>query len=440
MLIVVDEITPRLRYVFDRIRDFRGVDFHLEVANELLQKEGYYYSQSWSSSQKGMKAAKLLFEKQLFDGKLSSSCFQEEDCLAFDEVTDPLAAIFYHLSRMEEYNYTNYDKHGRFQAKDSFLVRYGWAKKLMTERWMDAFLKDYSQQMEIPFPNYDKTLNLTLTFDIDNTFAFKWKPATRIIGSYFKDLLRFDFQRIRTKTAVLFGGRKDPYDTFDKIIEYATDGTKVQLFWLLGDFDEFDRNVANTSPKHLAFIQQLGTKIPIGLHPSYASNSSDEKLKKEKEILEKVQGKKVLSSRQHFLKLQFPVTYERNISVGFQEDYTLGFGDIIGFRAGTIRKHPFFNILKNREEKYWIHPFSYMDGTFKDYLVLNNAEAEKEIIEITDESHRFGGDFIVIWHNETISEWHNWKGWSYLIEFTKRRIYETNDRFSDKRIRMENKS
>lgn len=426
--IAVDKITPRICYVFDIVKLFRCVDFQLVLIKDLKEGEqAYYYSQRLPAENKGLKAAALLYEDTWRKPELTKGMFGDEECLLFEGIVDPLAAVFYHLTRMEEYNYTNYDKHGRFQFKDSFVNQFNWVTKLMTERWIDIFLKDVFNQLEISPITAETSLKLQLTFDIDNTFAFKWKPASRIFGSYFKDLGRFDFKRIIVKTQTLLGWRKDPYDTFDKIKSFQMDGIDVQLFWLLGDFGTFDRNVSNTSKKHLDFIRKLGKELNIGLHPSYASNANNEKLANEKQLLEKVLGKPVDKSRQHFLKLQFPSTYRRNMQVGLKADYTLGFGDVLGFRAGTLRCFPFFDISENKQHDFWIHPFAYMEGTLKEYLQLSFEESKKVLLPLIKEAKLFGGNFITIWHNETISNWHSWKGWVELIDFTQRNIYEINN-------------
>ena len=426
--VAVDKITPRICYVFDIIRLFRRVDFQPVLIEYLKEEEqAYFYSQELSVENKGLKASVLLYEDAWRVPGLTKGMFEGEECLAFEGVADPLAAIFYHLTRMEEYNYTNYDKHGRFQFKDSFVNQFNWETKLMTERWIDIFLKDVFFQLQI-FPiTVEASLKLRLTFDIDNTFAFKWKPASRILGSYFKDLMRLDFKRIAVKTQTLLGCRKDPYDTFDKIKSFQMNGIDVQLFWLLGDFGAFDRNVPNTSKKHLNFIRQLGKELNIGLHPSYASNTNSERLSNEKQLLEKVLGRPVDKSRQHFLKLQFPFTYQRNMEAGLKADYTLGFGDALGFRAGTLRCYPFFDISENKQYDVWIYPFVYMDGTLREYLRFSLEESKRALLPLIEEAKRFGGDFISIWHNETISDWSDWKGWVELIDFTQRNIYETDN-------------
>lgn len=411
-------------YVLDRINDFRGVNYQLVELPIENSEESYWYSQFHTHS-KGLLASPLLFETDTSTQlRIEKSLFLSEECLSFNAISDPLASIFFLLTRMEEYNYSNYDHHDRFQTKDSVLSTYGWLQKLVVERWIDVFLLDYQQKMNVQIVAQKSTLRFTLTVDIDNTFAFKWKPFPRIIGSYFKDVLHGDWQRITAKTATLFRFKKDPYDTFDLIYSYQKQGVDVILFWLLGDLSRFDRNVSNRSRRHLKWIEKQSKRLTLGIHPSYQSNLHFEQLEKEKNILENTIHQKVSFSRQHFLKLKFPETYQRNQKVGLDEDFTMGFGDQIGFRAGTLRPFPFFDLSKNQSTNYRIHPFAYMDGTFSDYLKFSPDESMKTIQKLIDEASQYGGNFIAIWHNESLSEWHQWKGWKSVLDFTIRAIHE----------------
>lgn len=427
MNIVVEKITPRIQYVFQRIEDFRlGLKIQLFEIDADFPSNSYRYQRSHSTDI-GLTASDVLYDTEIKNYQLSKENFMREECLAFDRIVDPLAAIFYHLTRMEEYHLQETDAHGRFQSKNSFLADFNWMKKLMVERWIDVFIEHYQQVTGEAITNQKSSLKFTLTIDIDNTFAFRWKPVSRIIGSYIKDFLRFDFSRISSKTTTLLLGKKDPYDTYEIIQNYKKQGIPVQLFWLLGDLSPHDRNVSNSNKKHLTFIRDLSQNLSIGLHPSYVSNCELEALRKEKSILENTLSHPVVQSRQHFLKLQFPSTYQRNIEVGLEEDYTMGFGDQLGFRAGTLRSFPFFDLSKNQVEDYLIHPFAYMDGTLHDYLHLTISESKEVVSELIEEAKKHGGNFIAIWHNETLSDWGNWNGWKEVLETTIQEIHETHN-------------
>jgi hypothetical protein len=141
-------------------------------------------------------------------------------------------------------------------------------------------------------------------------------------------------------------------------------------------------------------------------------------LEREKSRIDTILGNEVKFSRQHFLKLSLPVTYQNLIKKGFTDDFSMGFADEIGFRAGTARPFKFFDLSKNSATDYTIHPFAYMDGTIHEYKNWSIEESKVEIEKIYREVEKFGGDFICIWHNETIGNFSKWKGWTEVLDFT----------------------
>ncbi|MFZ9586930.1 MAG: hypothetical protein ACO29U_04960, partial [Crocinitomicaceae bacterium] len=128
--------------------------------------------------------------------------------------------------------------------------------------------------------------------------------------------------------------------------------------------------------------------------------------------------KPVTKNRQHFLVLNLPTTYQSLIHQNITDDYSMGYADIAGFRAGTARSFPWFDLEKNDITNLIIHPFSYMDGTLKEYLNLEPHEAKLKIAELFKEVCLHGGQFSYIWHNETIGDYAHWNGWKDVFTYT----------------------
>ncbi len=219
---------------------------------------------------------------------------------------------------------------------------------------------------------------------------------------------------------VISGSKKDPYDNFDKIYEIHRRGFDVKLFWLLGDYGKYDKNISYKHKRHIRLIKKMGKIATIGIHPSYKSNSNEFFVHNEIERLQNILSKHVQNSRQHYLKMTLPNTYETLIEQGIENDYSMGYADICGYRAGTARKHLWFNVLTNQKTKLKIHPFAYMDGTLNEYLGMSPESAQEKIVELFMEAKKYGGDFIFIWHNDTINDYGHWLGWSQVLEFTLR--------------------
>ena len=312
MLIFVVQISERLNYTLDFVFHERGMEYKL--TNDHLFFEHYEgakfnYSERHFDDVIQLIPSTILFDEDLIVYEIHSAIFEKEDCLSFNQTIDPLASIFYVLSRMEEYTSTLEDEHGRFEAKNSLLFRYKWLEKAVCDRWAEAFLKFLTSHKLISFKKTPKAIAICPTFDIDNAFAYQWKEGIRRWLSIGKDFLKGNRLRINERKQVTKGARIDPYDTYDYILEIAERGFIVNMFWLLGDYAKYDKNLSFKDVRHQRLIRKMAWKTIVGIHPSYKSNSYEYYLLNEKERLEVILNREVIHSRQHFLKFSVSTTY-----------------------------------------------------------------------------------------------------------------------------------
>lgn len=421
MLIYVDQITERLIYTFDFIFKDRGVAYELSndwQSFELSTAPKWLYSERYHENHLQLLPSTLLFDEALFAYAIDKNLFFKEECLSFNRITDPFASVFYILSRFEEYGNTIKDEHERFPASQSVLFRFNWLQRAVCDRWAMDIIAFLSEQLKHELKPWFIPTRMVPSFDIDNTYAFKWKEGWRKWFSYARDYLRKDKLRLEARRAFEKGEIPDPYDSFDEIKSLAERGFETQIFWLLGEYAQYDKNISSADRRHQALIRVMSNFADIGLHPSYRSNQSMIYLETEKKTLEQILDSKVSRSRQHFLKLEFPHTYKSLLELGFTDDYTLGYAEEPGFRAGTARPFFFFDLMSNRPTKLLLHPFCYMDNTFHDYKKTSPEVAQLSIRNLYQEVQQFGGDFIFIWHNHNITDFGTWKGWKAVYEYT----------------------
>ena len=415
MLVFVEKITPRLIYTFDFVFAARGVNYSFCTSKTKFEEGVSATKLNYSVlniDSLTIEASHLLFEDRVEKQKLEKESFEGIGCLAFDKVIDPIASVFYILSRYEEYVSDSKDHHGRFPFEESVLAKFNWIESAICDHWANKICSFLEVKIE-----KDKSVKIIPTFDIDNTYAFLNKDKKRRVLSSIKDLLFFNFKRLKERNNA-FKQKADPYDTFARIKEIAKTFSGTKIFWLVESDGKFDRNVRIDNPSHIALIQEIKNIAKINLHPSYDSNSDSKKIQIEKEKLEKVLGEEVDSSRQHFLKLDLPKTYRALINNGFSDDYTMGFAEHSGFRSGTARTHLWFDLLNNEITELHLHPFVYMDGSLKEYMSLSIEESKKKILKLYREIYDYGGNFIFIWHNETIGDYDKWGGWSEVLNYT----------------------
>lgn len=419
--IYVDQISERLIYTLDFIFKERGLTYKLNNDFYTFQASSnhkFNYSERHFEEIHQLVPSTLLFDEAIFTYAIGKGLFHEEICLTFNRTVDPLASIFYILSRMEEYTEHRLDEHGRFSSKYSVLSENGWLQKAMSDRWAVDFLNFLSLKVGIDNSFLINYVEIRPSFDIDNAYAYLYKGTIRTNFSIVRDYLKKDKVRIIERKKVFNGSLKDPYDTYDYIEEIVDRGYKVNLFWLLADYAKYDKNISYKRDEFIALIQRMNQKTISGIHPGYRSNSYPLYVGNEKERLESILDDKVEHSRQHFLRLSISKTYSTLLSIGVKHDYSMGYADNVGFRAGTGRPFLWFDLSKNKITDLVIHPFVYMDGTLNEYLKITTTESCQLIDQLYQELKEFGGDFMFLWHNETIGNYNKWEGWKDVLEYT----------------------
>ena len=415
VLVIVDDISARIQYTFDFIFKMRGVEYTLVESIDTFndfQGAKLNYSKQKCSDGISFTPSGLLNETGIWNGNLDKVKIESVDCLSFNGNKDLVASVFYVLTRMEEYNCYSYDDHDRFPFSHSILKKYEWVEQAVCDRWASYIIVDLLKVEVVK-----SKVEIIPTFDIDNTYAFKLKSGKRRALSKLKDVVKLDAKRI-TKRKSVENGEKDPYDTFDKIIEVGKQFSGVKVFWLIASEGSKDRNVPIENIQHRKLIKRVAQSVEVNIHPSYGSFLNASQVMSERDGLESITGSSIVRSRQHFLRFQLPKSYRDLIDAGIRNDYSMGFAENVGFRSGTARAHNWFDLERNEVTELTLHPFTYMDGTLLEYMSLTPEESKRRIQKLYAEIQNFGGDFIFLWHNETIGEYGKWKGWSQVLDFT----------------------
>lgn len=326
---------------------------------------------------------------------------------------DLFSAVFFLCSRYEEYLPFEGDEHGRYKAEDSVAFKYGFIREPIVEQWTKAL----AEMLNIPFST--KGYKYQLTVDVDSAWELKGRSFIKTIALCLRDLVFFKWDRLSLRCAVVFGKKKDPWDTFGYINEMQGKlKEKVRFFFLLGNTHPNDSSLSFSKKEIKDLIITLQKKNKVGIHPSYASNDSEKILKKEYMSLAAIVENKPLHSRQHYLKLQFPETYNHLIQLGILEDYSLGWPGQIGFRTGCSRPVPFYNIEQEKQTHLMLVPLIVMDRTLKDYMKVDRETAIEEIYELKEKVKAVGGQFTILFHNDALSDCGVWTGWRKVFEET----------------------
>ena len=420
IIIYSDTISPRLVYTLNVLFKYvLGVDYKLTrdfkyFKRSLLFKINYSSKAVEDSLQ--IVPSILLFEKGYKEQIINVEW--EKDIPFFfktkgDLPFDILASTFYMISRYEEYLSFEPDVHNRFKAEDSLAFKQGFLKKPVVNLWA----KKLQETLVKLFPNIvfpKKEVSYLNTLDIDMAYAYKAKGVFKFLGGFVKSIIKNNKEDIENRKLYL-RTKKDPFDTYD-FIKNCSENIKTHYFFLLGDRGQYDPNIHYYKRGLKKLILKLNKEHEIGIHPSYQSNKEPKRVLKEIKRLEKILKEKVEISRQHFLKMSFPETYENLINQNIKKDYSLGFASQIGFRGGICSVYPFYNLETELQRPLWIVPFEVMDGTLNNYLSLEPVQALKEVESLIAEVKNVNGLFVPLWHNSSLSETGDWKGWRQVYK------------------------
>lgn len=322
---------------------------------------------------------------------------------------DPFAATFYLITRYEEYTIPERDIHGRFAASSSLAFKHGFIEIPVIDIWA-SMIRDILQKRYPLYPFPTKKFTFLPTIDVDVAYAYKGRGLLRNAGAILKTGFRLNKQLQRIRTWI--GNSPDPYNTFDRIYEWHMQWKlKPILFFQVGKYGKFDKNIPANHPLMQKLINNAKHTSDIGLHPSYPSYLNSEIVKEEKKLLERIIGREITKSRQHYLRLSIPETYSILEDSGIAEDYSMGYADAVGFRAGTCTPFLFYDLSQERVTNLRIIPFCIMDGTLNQYFRLNSEQAYDKVREISGRIKQVGGTMVTIWHNQSFSEDKVWTGW-----------------------------
>lgn len=348
------------------------------------------------------------------DGAYSKAIFPTDGSADYNY--DPLAAVFYMVTRYEEYLSTKKDHHGRFDPSNVFSYQHGFYLKPMVHYWVEE-LKD---KLQTKFPDFEfpeKNFRALATIDVDNGYAYRGKGTVRTAGAYAKDLLRFKFKSFMERTHVLTGHKKDPFNYYKFQKKVCTNhGIPLRYFILCSGKTEHDHSLDNKSMAFRKLVKKVRFCGKVGIHPSYYSNENASKLNREIRILSKLLRKRVRHSRQHFIKLTFPETYRRLINAGIHTDYSMGYPDRPGFRACIAEPYPFYDLEKEEITQLTIVPFQVMDSHYYDYKKVNSKTGVEQMLEVMEEVKKVSGMFVFVFHDRAFAPWPEFEGWKKAFE------------------------
>jgi hypothetical protein len=339
--------------------------------------------------------------------------FQNESKIGFDI----FAASFYLLSRYEEYLPNQKDKYERYDHQNSLAFKENFLHRPLINIWIED-LKKIIAEKNITYKPKKKQFIFLPTYDIDMARSFVGKGFARNTANFVKEFFTFRFADFFARYKTLCGMKKDPFDTFDRMNElHQIHQLHPRYFFLVAEKrSEKDKNISPFHPIMRKLIQDTEKQYDVGLHPSWRSNENEKILKTEKEILEKIAGKTITASRQHYLKFTFPETCKRLLQCGITSDFTMGYAGENGFRASAASPFAWYDLEKETATELIFYPFCFMESASIFYKKQSPEQTLAELQTLYHEVKNVNGFFSMIWHNSSLSDINEYKGWRKMYE------------------------
>jgi hypothetical protein len=339
---------------------------------------------------------------------------------AGDEVRvgfDLLGSVVFLLTRYEEHAQSDVlDDRDRFPGSASLLGRSGWL------RWpvLDIYVYLFQAILRRTWPRLDLDptpfRGVALSHDVDHpSSAMRWRGSQRLRILAGDVLRRRDPSLSLQRAASFLGGTDaiasmDPYNSYDLLMGTSERvGVASTFFFLTIDtqLPEGTTYQADAPWARRLMANIAGRQHHIGLHGSYNSSRDADRLSREWAILERAashvaNGSLRRAIRQHYLRWTAGTTWRAQAAAGFELDESTGFADRIGYRAGTARTFPAYDLVQHRELPLQVRPLHVMDVTFLAEFGDDPSRGIDEVAAMAQRTRLYGGDLSILWHNSTL--------------------------------------
>lgn len=377
------------------------------------------YSKTPLDSEFFIKAHDLLFDQGISDVEIVVQDWEGVPCFFSTSDNshvpfDIFAAGFYMLSRYEEYLPHVKDKHGRYPATESIGYKYHFLNRPVVDVW----IMKLKQLMEEHYPSFQfkkRNFEAIPVIDVPVIYNYRKKGIIRTLASTFLDLVNLELKTIFERFQVLLGFKRDPFDNFDRLITlHKQKDINAVYFFLMGDYSHYDKNISVTSPSFKKLVKSVADYSVVSLMASYESFNHIDLLKKERKRLIQFINRPVKRVRWRFNRLNIPESYRMMAEAEFNEDYTMGYSNYMGFRAGTCTPFNFYDISFEVQIPIKVTPFCVS------YAVLqrtsNLRTLRSEILALKSETEQVNGIFVAVFTNEILNPDLYRPIWEFYVE------------------------
>ncbi|EGR7968620.1 hypothetical protein M2H05_21000 [Vibrio vulnificus] len=422
------------KYIFDIVfGQILSLDFSIEVSE---QQPGY---QLFLNNGTSITIEDHFFElmsegKYEFDGILPEylSYLESDFCdnslpvlYGHDEVresdehihigSDLFGLSFFLLTGLNEFLDNTRDKHGRFPGKTSISFKLGFLDRPVIDEYA-TMLKKMIQHLDSCYSFSDKSGKTVVTCDVDWPFNPRLKQIRHAVMGAAVELLKHKNVKAASGIAFDFVLSKLGFKREDKFLksvywimeENEKLGNQVVFFFIPSNTSKLDTDYTLISGGLRDIIREIYERGHIvGTHPGYHTVDNQENFKTIVNTLSQAAEEAGIQidefhNRQHFLRWDIHSTAQILCKLGVDFDYTCGYPDVAGFKAGTAYRFTMFDLVSQSPLQIKQVPLIAMESTIINsrYEGLGySEEALQRFKLLKSNALKYGGDFNLLWHN-----------------------------------------
>lgn len=317
---------------------------------------------------------------------------------------DIFGSLFFLLTRYEE----AVRRGEPLSATESLAAQEGYADRPLADEYVEILWRAL-QTLWPGLARCQRESRVLLTHDVINPTSGSYAGiAMHTAGDLVKrgsPLLAV--QRLAGGVRALAGHPEaDVCNTFDLIMETAERHGLKSAFY-------FRTDSAAASPVGLPWMRGLIQRISergheVGLAASSAAGRDPEVLRHELGLLSMVSRRAGVrqdtwGGRQQGLRWDPGSSWAVWASAGLAVDSSLGWPDRNGFRCGTCREYPVYDLGRRQALVLRERPLIATDTAVLDGKRLPPEEAAKELPRLRERCRLVGGDFVMQWRNDRLA-------------------------------------
>ncbi|PWT97952.1 MAG: hypothetical protein C5B52_13025 [Bacteroidetes bacterium] len=380
-----------------------------------------YSDQPVSEDELWITPAEILFEKQIREQNIRCGEFENFkiffQCDKGDFPFDIFGASFYLISRYEEYLPHEKDEYGRYSSRSSLAFK----EEFLTTPLINIWVVHLQKILRRKFPTIlfrPRKFNFIPTYDIDIAFSYLNKGFVRNAGGLVRSLFKGQLGAMKERLDVLSGKKEDPFNVYEWLYAlHLKYNLRPYYFFLVAkDPQGYDKNIDPEREEMQELIRYHAMGYQVGIHPSWQSGDNEELLKEEIGLMEYLINKRITCSRQHYIRFELPQTYRLLVQNGIEKEFSMGYGDINGFRASIASPFFWYDLQKEERTSLRVYPFCFMDANSFFEQKLTPLQAFDEIRSYHEAIKKVNGTMITIWHNTFFGSDKQYEGWKEVYE------------------------